>query len=110
MLKLALAALILGAASAVSAPSPPLCRVQAVAHNSLFPGLRDILVLIRPGCPARGVAFVQLQSSSGATDPPGNRFLTLNRLNPAVLYRGVFGHWGVQWRDRAGRRWHVQED
>lgn len=110
MLKLALAALTLGAASAAAAssPSPPLCRVVAVSLSIPFPPLRSVRVSLRPECPPGGHAFIRLKSSYGPTDPLYG-WAELTTSHPTLLFRGVLGNWTTEWEAASGKPYTVPE-
>lgn len=91
----------------LNAPEPPLCRVVAAQSAELF-GLRTVIVGLRPGCPKTGRAYVRLQSSSGATDPP-NDWLELSDAVPSHPFLGVLSIWRPQWRSASGKSWPVPE-
>jgi hypothetical protein len=103
MLKLALAALLLGMAAAL--PAPPLCRVVASATPDLIPGLYTVRATIgtaldgRP-CPVDGYAYVRL--ASGREYP-----LTYVDANVPFERPGVPWYWRLEWRSASGRLYRI---
>ena len=99
MLKLALAALLIGAASA--APGPPLCRVEANATPSFLLGtytvqLTTTTTLDGQRCPANGYANVRLES--GRVYP----WRTVTPGSPTTYYGTPF-YWRAAWEAQSGR-------
>lgn len=85
---------------------PPLCRVQVFATPT--PLGRRLEFSLRPECPPGSVAHVRLSSRWGGSlpdSPPG--FYTL-RLGTVLRYTAL-NWWWLDWRDRSGRLWRVQE-
>ena len=104
MLKLALAALLIGAASAAplpSSPSPPLCRVEAQAMPGFLLGTYTVQIsttttLSGQPCPPDGYANVRLES--GRVYP----WRTITPGSPTTYY-GVPFYWRGGWQSLGGR-------
>lgn len=78
------------------------------SHGPAGPLGRQLLIRLRPECPADSVAHVQLSSRWGGSlpdRPPG-----VYTIHPGqVLRRTALPWWWVDWRDRSGRLWRVSE-
>lgn len=111
MLKSLALALLLGATASaaltVSAPLPPLCRVQITTSPHLLG--RKLSIFPRTGCPPGGAAYLRLASDLGGSqpdNPPG-----AYRIGPGQDFQvAVLSWWHAEWRDRSGRWWRVPED
>lgn len=114
-----LTALLIGAVSSAaliaSAPSPPLCRVQANLAPSALSWLTSIRVQLNPECLLGSFAQVRLLSTLGSTDPPDS-WLILTPCRDAqdtsctVIFRGVLLRplgWRPQWRAESGKAYDI---
>ena len=97
MLKLALAALLLGAASAAPTPTPPVfCSVEARASPDTTPGFYTVTVTVAADCPRDSRAEVHLESYIGGAYPHPEWFV-VTREQPLVRS-------GIPWYWRLARR------
>lgn len=109
---LLLLALLSGARASTPVPALPpkpgvaLCRV--IAHVKPAVVGRRLEFSLRPDCPPGSVAYVQLSSKLGGSQPePPTGFYTL-RPGQTLTYT-LLSWWWLDWRDRSGRLWRVPE-
>ncbi|WP_407543765.1 hypothetical protein Q0M94_28600 (plasmid) [Deinococcus radiomollis] len=103
MLKLALAALLLGAASAAPLP-PTFCSVEARVSPDHTPGFYTVTVTVSPDCPANSEAQVHLESYIGGAYPHPEWFV-VTRETP-LIRSGIPWYWRLARRVTSGLVYH----